>query len=86
MANILLTRSAITSDRAIPYSPDHAAAQHPFAELRGTGIVKLTEERRCWFDLRTHDTAGAEPEPLGAVISVPWAILAAALATPLYSG
>ena len=86
VADFLLSRGAITPGRAIPYSPDGAAAQRALADLCEHRIVKLTREGHCWFDLRTYYAVRAKRERMRAMMAVPLAILAAAVATLFYSG
>jgi hypothetical protein len=86
VAEFLLSRGAITSGRAIAYSPDGPAAHRAFADLRETQVVRSTRDGRCWFDLRTYYTIQARRERMRAVIAVPLAIIAAVVATLFYRG
>lgn len=86
VADFLLSQGAITSRRAIAYSPSSPAANRAFARLCEARVVRLTTDGRCWFDLRTYYTIQVERERMRAIIAVPVAIIAAFVATLFYRG
>ncbi|WBH15758.1 hypothetical protein [Sphingomonas radiodurans] len=86
VADFLLSRGAITSGRAIAYSPNDPAAHRDFARLRAMQVVRSTTDGRCWFDLRTYYTIQNDRERMRAMIAVPVAIIAAFVATLFYRG
>lgn len=86
VADVLLGHGAISSARAIPYSPDDPAASRALEDLRKSQVVKWTMDGRCWFDLRAYYAIQAERERKRALMAIPLAIIAAIVATRFYIG
>jgi hypothetical protein len=86
VADFLLSQGAITSGRAVAYSPNGPAAHRAFERLCEMRVVRLTTDGRCWFDLRTYHTIKFEREPMRAMMAVPFAVIAAIVAIMFYPG